>query len=254
MSTAVVMSTSSITLPPIRNHHAMMPQQHALPTPPSSTSTSPSASPTYRAADPSARGYPFSFERLPLDLQREILSHLDYQSLIALSCVNRYLNRTVDPARLASPEDKFAFVMHAENFFPRHFPVVVQGQERPGNFACYVCFRVRGPAHFDADQPHSIYVDERGERVSTPRGRGTDGKGGTVATLPPPPGCKIVTLRRFCIECGVRCGLHRPGDSMFTKLRQELWVCGCRMVWQKPTCLKCTRCGGDCPLRAKAKS
>ena len=248
------MPNSGVTLPPLSRLHVLPPPPihalptHALPTPPSSTTPSPS--PSYRAVDDSAP-FRFHFERLPPELQREILSRLDYQSLIALSCVNRYLNQTVDPAALAAPEDKFAFVMRAENYFPRHFPVVIQGQERPGNFACYACFRVRGPAHFDAEQPLSIWVNERGERVPEPQGRGR-GKGG--ALLPPPPGCREVTLRRFCIECGVRHGLHRPGDSMFTKLRQELWVCDCRMVWQKPTCLKCTRCGGDCPLRAKAKS
>lgn len=250
MSTAAVIPNSGVTLPPLSRLHILRPPpMQALPTPPSSTTPSPS--PSYRAMDASPP-FRFHFERLPPELQRDILSRLDYQSLIALSCVNRYFHQTVDPARIASPEDKFAFVMHAENYFPRHFPVVVQGQERPGNFACYACFRVRGPAHFDAEQPHTILVNERGERVPEPQGRG-GGKGASARALPP-PGCRYVTLRRFCIECGVRHGLHQPGDSLFTKLRQELWVCGCRMVWQKPTCLKCTRCGGDCPLRAKAKS
>ncbi|SPO06128.1 uncharacterized protein DNG_08817 [Cephalotrichum gorgonifer] len=252
MSTAAVISTSGMSLPPLPRPHPMRATMyHALPTPPPSLSPSPPT--TYRPMGPD-RSYRFNFERLPPELQREILSRLDYQSLIALSCTNRYLNQTVDPAHLADPADKFAFVMRAENYFPRHFPVVVQGQERPGNFACYVCFRVRGPAHFDADQPHSIYVNDRGERVDglAPL-RGADGKPSQARALPP-PGCKLVSLRRFCIECGVRHGLHQPGDSLFTKLRQELWVCRCRMVWQKPTCLKCTRCGGDCPLRAKAKS
>lgn len=237
-------------LPLPRPSPMMRPPMPTFPTPPSSISSSPPSSYRPMQTGPSAASPSrFPFERLPPELQRNIASRLDYQSLIALSCTNRHLHRTVDPRELASPEDKFALVMHAENYFAKHFPVVVQGQERPGNFACYICFRVRGPAHFDADQSHSIYVDDRGERVVS-------------APLPPPstttttapPGSRIVALRRFCIECGVRHGLHRPGDSMVTKLRQELWVCRCRMVWQKPTCLKCTRCGGVCPLRAKAKS
>ena len=74
------------------------------------------------------------------------LLHLDYQRLIALSQVNRHLHETVDP-QIASEEDKFTFVINAEKYFPQHFPD--EDDERPWNFACYYCFRVRGHERFN---------------------------------------------------------------------------------------------------------
>ena len=61
----------------------------------------------------------------------------------------------------------------------------------------------------------------------------------------------LVNLRRFCIDCGVRAGLHAPGDLLYTRSGQRLWLCRCRVVWELPACLKCPRCLGDCPLRPK---
>ncbi|PKS08664.1 hypothetical protein jhhlp_004717 [Lomentospora prolificans] len=220
MSAAVIMPAPSIAMHSFPAPLAQLPSLKTSPSQPSSPQTSLSL----RSGALSLSGSPssprFSFERLPPELQREIFSYLDYQSLIALSCVNSYLHRTVNP-QTAPIEDKFAFVMRAENYFPKHFPVVVQGQERPGNFACYICFRVREPVHFDAEQPHSIYVNERGEKVrSLPKATPNDNSNGGPASSTTH---RLVTLRRFCIECGVRHGLHAPGDSIFTKLRQELW-------------------------------
>ena len=75
-----------------------------------------------------------------------LLLHLDYQSLIALSQVNRQLHQAIDP-QIASKEDKFGFVMKAERDFSQHFPKDESGW--PGNFACYYCFRVRNPKYSD---------------------------------------------------------------------------------------------------------
>ncbi|KAH6885954.1 hypothetical protein B0T10DRAFT_530818 [Thelonectria olida] len=181
---------------------------------------------------------PSPLERLPNELQRLIFSHLDYQSLIYLSTMNRHFHRIVHPQEMADPLDKFQFVMRAAKDFPQHRPSEKGQDHQPGNYECYICFRVRRPEHFDVTQPQSAYVDMLGRVVSERE---------------PGPGDRLVPMRRFCIECGVKCGLHVPFDCMTTRTGLDLWVCRCKMVWQKPSCLKCPDCGGSCPLRPKRK-
>ncbi|KAK7413597.1 hypothetical protein QQX98_007532 [Neonectria punicea] len=207
------------------------------------------SSPGYSPARPST-AHPFSFprqcqpsmpsllERLPRELQRLVFSNLDYQSLIFLSTMNRHFNRAINPRDMADPLDMFRFVMRAAKDFPQHRPSEKGQDHQPGNFECYICFRVRIPEHFDALQPQSAYVDIHGRVVSD---------------RVPAPDDRLVPLRRFCIECGVKFGLHAPSDCLTTKTGQDLWVCRCRKVWQKPACLKCLECGGSCPLRPKRK-
>lgn len=178
-------------------------------------------------------------ERLPRELQRMVFSELDYQSLIRLSTLNRYFRQTVDPRRMASPLDMAQFVMHAAKDFPQHRPSEKGQDFRPGNFECYICFRVRAPDHFDTFQSQSAYVDNYGQIV---RDREPD-----------PRVDRVVLLRRFCIECGVLEGLHAPFDCLTTKTGRDLWVCKCRRIWSKPGCLKCRDCGADCPLRPRRK-
>jgi hypothetical protein len=197
-------------------------------------------------ADPSDMpSYSFPFERLPPEILQRICTSLDYPTLISLSQANSFLQKMADPRAMASPASKFEFVVHAENFYSKHFPTV--RDEHPGNFACYICFRVRDPAYFDAEQPHTIYVDAKGQRIrdrTKQKEVGGEGRAGdaeqSVTTVP---------LRRFCVECGVEEGLHRPGDLLLTKLQQELWVCKCWVVREKSACLRCPQCGGDCRLR-----
>lgn len=180
-----------------------------------------------------------SLERLPNEVKSMIFQQLDYQTLIQLSTVSRGLHETVDPAALASPADKAEFVMRAAKDFPQHRPSEKGQDYRPGNFECYMCYRVRAPDHFDIYQATSVFVDNRGMAV---RGR------------EPRPGLdREVMLRRFCIECGVKHGLHAPPDLMTTKTGRDLWVCLCRVVWEKPGCMRCPDCAADCPLGPKRK-
>ncbi|KAM5342840.1 hypothetical protein ACJ41O_013806 [Fusarium nematophilum] len=181
---------------------------------------------------------PSFIERLPMELQSHIFSDLDYQSLIYLSSVNRHFHRVVDPQHMAKPADKFQFVIRAAKDFAQHRPSEKGKDHRPGNFECYICFRVRAPEHFDVLQAPTTYFD--------PHGR-------VVSDREPGPGDRLIALRRFCIECGVRHGLHAPLDSLTTKTGQDLWLCHCRKVWQKPDCLRCPECGSGCPLRPKKK-
>lgn len=178
-------------------------------------------------------------ERLPPDVQKTVFSYLDYEALIHLSTMNRYFHRALNPQRMADPADKAQFIMRAAKDFPQHRPSEKGHDYKPGNFECYVCFRVRSPEHFDMLQPQSVYVDIHGQIV---RDREPDTRSD-----------RLIMLRRFCISCGVDTGIHAPFDCLTTRTGRDLWVCRCRKVWSKPLCLRCPDCQGDCPLRPRRK-
>lgn len=182
---------------------------------------------------------PSRIERLPHELQRIIFSNLDYQSLIHLSTLNSYFHQTIDPQRMADPLDKAQFVMRAAKDFPQHRPSEKGHDYKPGNFECYICFRVRAPDHFDMLQPQSAYIDMHGHIVRDRE--------------PNPRTDRLIMLRRFCVSCGVNEGLHAPFDCLTTRTGRDLWVCKCRRIWSKPGCLRCPDCRGDCPLRPRRK-
>ncbi|KAM0247735.1 hypothetical protein ACHAQJ_009742 [Trichoderma viride] len=186
-----------------------------------------------------SRGMPSLIERLPQELQKVVFSHLDYEALLHLSTMNRYFHKTIDPQRMADPADKAQFIMRAAKDFPQHRPSEKGHDYKPGNFECYICFRVRSPEHFDMLQPQSVYVDIHGYIV---RDREPDSRSD-----------KLIMLRRFCISCGVDAGIHAPFDCLTTRTGRDLWVCRCRKVWSKPGCLRCPDCLGDCPLRPRRK-
>lgn len=176
-----------------------------------------------------------ALERLPMKIQNIIFLHLDYQALIFLSTMNSFYKRVIDPASMATSADKFQFVMRAAKDFPQHRP----REKSQGNFECYICYKIRGPDYFDWLQPQSVFVDEASQIVrDRPPRRGRD---------------REIMLRRFCIECGIKEGLHGPMDCLTTRTGRELWVCHCRQVWEKPNYLRCPQCSGDCPLRPKIK-
>ncbi|KAF4962753.1 hypothetical protein FSARC_9179 [Fusarium sarcochroum] len=158
---------------------------------------------------------PSPMERLPNEVQKIIVSNLDYQSLIFLSMVNQHFHRSVDPQQIATSADKFQFVMRAAKDFPQHRYNEKSKEHQPGNSECYMCFRVRAPEHFDVLQAATAYFDPRG-RVVTDRD--------------PEPGDREVALRRFCIGCGVENGFHAPFDCLTTKTGQSLWICRCRKL------------------------
>lgn len=187
----------------------------------------------------SSSAAPSLIERLPSELQNMVYSNLEYQQLIHLSTMNKYFHTSVQPSQISTADDKAAFVMRAVRDFPQHRPSEKGHEYKPGNFECYICFRVRSPDHFDMLQPQHAFVDARGNLV-------TD--------RDPSPSDRKITLRRFCIECGVREGLHAPFDCLTTRTGHDLWVCRCRRVWAKPGCLRCPDCRADCPLRPKKKN
>ncbi|CEJ88681.1 hypothetical protein VHEMI04789 [[Torrubiella] hemipterigena] len=182
---------------------------------------------------------PSGIERLPEDVQGMVYSRMDYQSLIHLSTMNRHFHGTIDPQRMADAADKAQFVMRAAKDFPQHRPSEKGHDYKPGNFECYICFKVRSADHFDMLQPQHAWIDAYGHVVSE---------------RDPIPGVDSkISLRRFCIECGVKEGLHAPFDCLTTRTGRDLWVCRCRRIWSKPGCLRCPDCRGDCPLRPKKK-
>ncbi|KAK3175560.1 hypothetical protein K4F52_010163 [Lecanicillium sp. MT-2017a] len=182
---------------------------------------------------------PSRLETMPHELQHMVFGRLDYQSLIHLSTLNRYFHKTIDPQRMANASDKAQFVMRAAKDFPQHRPREKGLDYTPGNFECYVCFRVRSPDHFDMLQPQYAYVNTHGHFVND---------------RDPVPGVdRPISLRRFCIECGVREGLHAPFDCLTTRTGRDWWVCKCLRIWSKPGCLRCPYCCGDIPLCRQKK-
>lgn len=203
-------------------------------------------------------------ERLPPELLGEVTSQLGYGDLIALSQASRRLRAAVDPSRAPAAE-KFAFVLRAEKDFARN--------AASGSFACYVCYRVRGPAYFadSLSQPltarcrTSAAASRRGSGISAGGSSGEPG-GSSVTGVDPNDDedegprreeVKVVALRRFCIECGVREGLHEPGARICTRLGEDRWVCWCQprpKVHDYDVALRCVGCQRTCPLRPpKAK-
>lgn len=181
----------------------------------------------------------FLIERLPDEIQRQIFSLLDYQTLIYLSTMNRYFQRTINPGAMASSADKAQFIMRAARDFRQHRPCLAPDNDRPGNFECYVCFRVLTPDKFDMAQPQSAFADSRGHIVLHRKANiYTD---------------KVVMLRRFCIECGVRKGFHAPLDFLTTQTGKGLWICNCRKVWPRPGPFRCRNCLRYRPLQSRRK-
>ena len=177
--------------------------------------------------------FSFPFERLTDEIRQKVFANLDYQDLISLSETSRFLNKAVKPQAMASLSSKLTFVRNVENYYKKHSP----SDRHPGNFACYFCFRVRGPAHFDTEQILTIFVDDKGQRILDVKEYQDGGGYG-----------KAIALPRFCIECGVREGFHVPGDLLITRLKEEFWICRCLRLWKKPTVLMCTKCGGEYSL------
>ncbi|KAJ4161646.1 uncharacterized protein LMH87_007673 [Akanthomyces muscarius] len=62
---------------------------------------------------------------------------------------------------MAEADDKIQFIMRAVRDFRQHFPGE-DGNHHPGNFECYICFRVRSPELFDLAQPLHAYIDPQG--------------------------------------------------------------------------------------------
>ncbi|KAL5622098.1 hypothetical protein BROUX41_006043 [Berkeleyomyces rouxiae] len=228
--------------------------------------------PLTHAASPMALARaPVAFDKLPRELNDMIFSLLDYKSLISLSQVNTSLNRIVDP-QVAPAADKFAFVMAAENYFPRHWPKFTDDEEHPGNFACYSCFRVRGPEHFeetelDLDEDNEEEIDspsEDGSEHTEIRDRRLDADPTSQspdlaptkesASTPSPSTAHesgTDTLRRYCIDCGTHQGLHRSGLHLTTKANQKLWICSCRRICQTASEASCPECHQACPAPPK---
>ncbi|CAH0056766.1 unnamed protein product [Clonostachys solani] len=184
----------------------------------------------------SAPGRPCPLARLPGEIRRMIFSSLDYHSLIRLSTTSRFFHRTVVPRTLADPLEMLQFVLRAANF-PQHWPKEKGSNPHPGNFECYICFRIRSPDLFDANQLQQAIIDDQGYVIR-----------GNVS-----PDTKVVgvSLRRFCIECGLLAGLHAPSDSLTTKTGVEFWVCKCRKLWPRPAVLMCPVCCDTCPFRLR---
>ncbi|KAH7186436.1 hypothetical protein DER44DRAFT_816913 [Fusarium oxysporum] len=135
-----------------------------------------------------------------------------------------WLPRTLLPhstsQRMVTPRDKFEFVMRVAKDFPEHWATKKRKDRRPGNLEC---FRVRTPQHIDLLQANTAYFDPQDRLVSEQEAE---------------PQHRLTEL-------------HAPSDCIVTGTGQDLWVCQCQRVWQKPNCLLCPDCSSSCPLRPK---
>ncbi|KAK4555494.1 hypothetical protein LTR86_007246 [Recurvomyces mirabilis] len=128
-------------------------------------------------------------ERLPPEMQLEIIRHLDYQAAIRLSQVNRCFQLMVKPSTWPE-QDKHYFITIAQKWAKHNIATLHHGQRKHGitvitnGFACYSCCRVLPRFEF------SISQSSRRHQKSSPR------------------------RTRFCITCGIACNIYQPGLTL----------------------------------------
>ncbi|KAI1657798.1 hypothetical protein F4813DRAFT_359625 [Daldinia decipiens] len=159
-------------------------------------------------------------EILPQDIINQISQYIPYENLIYLSWASKALNKMVDPL-LAPHDTKLSFVLRAERDFYRHY------NSRPSNLGCFMCYKILPASVFAVDQP--LQAELRTSAVEGP---------------------VTVNLRRFCIGCGIKSGLHKPGDELVTRIDNRFWICDCSYVHGEKT-LVCRSCGVMCYLRLR---
>ncbi|CAJ2500451.1 Uu.00g033040.m01.CDS01 [Anthostomella pinea] len=174
----------------------------------------------------SRQGYQQSYPRpdggwrldnLPRHLTERTSQHVPYYPLMQLRLANKMLRALVHPH--ASPEDEgIAYVLRAERDFTQHI------NQSPFNMGCYICYRVLPARCFDKQQALHALRDE-------PLGKQT-----------------IVKLRRFCIQCGLRTGLHGTGDRLRRWEGGNSWICNCERLWSDMVA-NCVVCRLNCPFR-----
>ncbi|KAK8075203.1 hypothetical protein PG997_009866 [Apiospora hydei] len=95
---------------------------------------------------------------------------------------------------------------------------------RDDKFACYNCMTLKDPFEFEVNQAGKV---QRMDVVGHPED----------------------TLRRVCIDCGIRIGLYQPGRVIHRKQGPCCWVCHCRRANEKVESLtaneslRCDGCG-----------
>lgn len=217
------------------------------------------------------------FSRLPPNVLLRVSRLIDYQRLLCLRQLNRSLWTNIDPQQ-APYDSKVAFVKYIETALPKHWPIqkrksqkATQGEQaietegldaeaagrkratgrakrrkrtkldlpgdfdddenteadkvhNPGNFGCYLdCFKVLGPENFECFQWTSRDL--------------VQGSGASQ-------------LRRYCIRCGVKYGLYKPGDYITRHAGVRVWVCGCLQIHEYGS-ITCSDCGSYCPFSGR---
>ncbi|KAI0021082.1 hypothetical protein F4780DRAFT_790520 [Xylariomycetidae sp. FL0641] len=124
--------------------------------------------------------------------------------------------------------DDNSLCLRAERDFSKHRA----DKKRPFHMACFICSKVKGPENFAINQPLERTIpDPRAGR--------------------PPGAVTTITLRQFCIPCGVAAGLHPPGGAKLVSragAAAACWVCRCRRTWPWGRVHVCPHCGANCPF------
>lgn len=231
----------------------------------------------YRPARPAT-----IFGTFPREVWERVFRWLPYADRLRLQTVNRFWRESLADLNWkikASPSyddfaDMYSLVLQAENY-RKHWAQSVAAECRThrgrprknarkamtapesndedegkrtskktsagseGSLGCYHCFTVRPPENFclhaDEDDENS-YGRVREGRYAEDTGR-ERGAGGP---------------RRYCIDCGIRKGYHKPGTYLERKWGVEVWIC-CHGYYEHGV-MNCPKCGKGCPLTRKKRS
>jgi hypothetical protein len=156
-------------------------------------------------------------DRIPHDTLDRITQYLSYEDRIYLRQQTRALYAAVNP-QAAPWTSKVAFVLHAERDFVQH------DDKHGRNIGCYTCFTVQPAREFAQNQRTQAFRRDL-------------------------PGRPLVNLHRFCIRCGIKEGLHVPGDLLRRKNAEYSWICGCLEPRDHDLVPTCGICRRNAPMR-----
>ncbi|KAK0629997.1 hypothetical protein B0T17DRAFT_206824 [Bombardia bombarda] len=153
--------------PPIYSSFSASSYQEPLSPPATAAASMSQYSTSLTSYQPQQRGRhgPSGFQKLPAEVLNLLKFHLGYLGVIALSRANKWCYSIFDPNE-CSHDEKIAGVRDAEKFYRRYFPnrkptppvsSIGNGRQQgrgmaprnPGFFACYYCYRIKGPDQFE---------------------------------------------------------------------------------------------------------
>ncbi|KAL2271014.1 hypothetical protein VTJ83DRAFT_385 [Remersonia thermophila] len=108
--------------------------------------------------------------------------------------------------------------------------------------------------HYDPSLTRSSLQAARHARMPSPAGSSSSGDSEQGETRLEVRQKKTYSLRRFCIDCGLRLGIYEPGDLVEVhrppedKPNDAIWVCGCYELKHRADEAQCRACGHNCPF------
>ncbi|KAL0934739.1 uncharacterized protein CTRU02_209330 [Colletotrichum truncatum] len=171
------------------------------------------------------------FQKVPPEIRDIILKDMDCHTMLSLLRANPWFHTIINASKFAT-ETLVAHIMDLE-------------RSETENLGCFVCYNMRPRAEFGHNQPTTAikYSDGRLEPYD-------DDEPASV-----PKSARTVSLRRFCMSCGVQVGMHRRGNRLISMAGNHHWVCYCQTLRAIPNegadqgKDTCPRCQQTSPLR-----